>query len=58
MKGSLGNTGSTSFKSAIPIAAGLGAAAMQEDEYKKGGKVRISNNLDAMRLELLRKKHA
>jgi len=58
MKGSLGSTRSTSFKSAIPIAAGLGAAAMQEDEYKKGGKVRISNNLDAMRLELLRKKHA
>lgn len=26
--------------------------------YKRGGKVRISNNSDTMRLELLRKKHA
>ena len=58
LKGYVGRTGSTDFLSVAPVAAGLGAAAMQEDEYKKGGRVHISENLDTMRLELLRKKHA
>jgi len=33
-------------------------ANLQEPEMAAGGAVRISNNLDTMRLELLRKKHA
>lgn len=53
LKGYVGRTGSTDFLSVAPVAAGLGAAAMQEDEYKKGGRVHISNNPDTMLLELM-----
>jgi len=38
--GRLGYNRSESFQSAIPIGVGLGAAAIQEKEYKKGGAVK------------------
>ncbi|NDG13985.1 MAG: hypothetical protein EB124_12705, partial [Betaproteobacteria bacterium] len=57
--GDLQNTGLIAIDRGSDLAAAMDLLKKYNAYgYKRGGKVRISNNSDTMRLELLRKKHA